>query len=100
MLPMTNAHPDLLLVEQSTHMMGTDVSIHLSVAPADKEKARHALERGMDWLRRVERGLTRFDPQSELCQLNAAAGRWMPVSPLLFTAVEAAIAGAKASDGL
>jgi thiamine biosynthesis lipoprotein len=81
-------------------MMVTDVSIHLSVAPAEEEKARQVLERGMDWLRRVERSLTRFDPQSDLCQLNAAAGRWAAASPLLFNAVAAAIAGAKASDGL
>ncbi|HEY7127260.1 MAG TPA: FAD:protein FMN transferase [Ktedonobacterales bacterium] len=96
----TNEQQEALLVEQFARMMGTDVSVHLSVAPSDEEKAQQAIARCLDWLREVDRTLTRFDPQSELCQLNAAAGRWVPVSTLLFTAVEAAIAGAKASDGL
>jgi thiamine biosynthesis lipoprotein len=89
-----------VLVEQFTRMMGTDISVHLSVAPSEEEKARQATLRCLDWLREVERVLTRFDPQSELCRLNAAAGRWLPASPLLFTAVEAALVGAKSSDGL
>jgi thiamine biosynthesis lipoprotein len=88
------------LVEETARIMATDVSVHLAVAPGEEAQARQALERCLDWLREVERRLTRFDPQSELCQLNAAAGRWQPVSPLLFAAVDAAVAGAKASDGL
>jgi thiamine biosynthesis lipoprotein len=96
----TTQRPAFLLVEQSTRMMGTDVSIHLSVPPSEEARARQGLAHGLDWLRQVERALTRFDPDSELCRLNAAAGRWVEVSGLLFSAVQAALAGAHSSDGL
>lgn len=89
-----------VLVEETARIMATDVSIHLSVAPSEEARARQGLALGMDWLRRVERVLTRFDPESELSQLNAAAGSWFSASGLLFLAVEAAVAGARSSDGL
>jgi hypothetical protein len=71
----TNEQQAVLLVEQFARMMGTDVSVHLSVAPSEQEKAEQATLRCLDWLREVDRTLTRFDPQRELCQLNAAVAR-------------------------
>jgi len=89
-----------LLVEQRERMMATDVSLHLAVAPGEEASARAALAGCIAWLREVERRLTRFQAESELCQLNARAGRWGAVSAVLFAAVSEAIAAAQASDGL
>jgi thiamine biosynthesis lipoprotein len=90
----------LLLVEESSRIMATDVSIHLAVLPAEEKGARAALQAGMEWMREVERRLTRFDAQSELCQLNEAAGRWQTTSGMLFTVVREAVAAAERSSGL
>jgi thiamine biosynthesis lipoprotein len=48
----------------------------------------------------LHRRLTRFDPDSELCGLNATPGTSLRVSSTLATAVEAAIWAARRSDGL
>ncbi len=88
------------LVEQSSRIMATDVSVHLAVAPAEEAIAHAALLACMEWMREVERRLTRFDAQSDLCQLNAAAGRWQPVSEMLFTVAREAVAAAEKSVGL
>lgn len=88
------------LVEASSRIMATNVSIHLAVSPAEEDSARAALQAGMEWMREVERRLTRFDARSELCQLNAAAGRWQPVSEMLFAVVREAVTAADKSDGL
>ncbi len=50
--------------------------------------------------RKAEQTMTRFDPHSELCQLNQSAGRAQRVSSLLFDAVEMAVWAALATDGL
>jgi thiamine biosynthesis lipoprotein len=52
------------------------------------------------FLRLLHRKLTRFDPGSEVCALNAAPGYRCRVSPTLATAVQAAIWAARRSDGL
>jgi thiamine biosynthesis lipoprotein len=88
------------LVEQTSRIMATDVSVHLAVTPAEEEAARTALHACMEWMREVERRLTRFDPQSELSQLNSAAGRWQHTSDMLFTVVREAVAAANRSSGL
>lgn len=51
------------------------------------------------WFQRVESTLTRFDPESPLCQLNRAEGQWVIVPPLLFEAVRAAVAAARETGG-
>lgn len=89
-----------VLVERSAKMMGTRVDVYVAVPLADKSGAETAADACLDWLREVERVLTRFDPQSELCQLNAAAGTWRTVSQLLFDAVEQSLIAAQATDGL
>ncbi len=91
--------PQKRLVEQASRIMATNVSIHLAVSPDEEAAARAGVEAGMTWLRAVDKRLTRFQEDSELCRLNRAAGRWQPVSPLLFTAMQAALAAAKASSG-
>jgi thiamine biosynthesis lipoprotein len=47
----------------------------------------------------LDQACSRFREDSELSQLNAAAGRWTRVSPLLFDAVRAALRGAQLTDG-
>jgi thiamine biosynthesis lipoprotein len=46
-----------------------------------------------------EAALSRFRPDSELSHVNRGAGRPVPVSPLLFHAVDAALRGAAATGG-
>ncbi len=96
----TRTQQKYLLVQASSRMMATDVSIHLAVTPAQENPARAALQAGMEWMREVERRLTRFDAQSELCHLNEAAGRWQPTSEMLFSVVREAVAAAEQSGGL
>ena len=95
----TQASQKSLLVEQTNRIMATNVSIHLAVSPDEEAPARAGVEAGMAWLREVDKRLTRFQEDSELCRLNRAAGRWQPVSPLLFTAMQAALEAAAASNG-
>jgi thiamine biosynthesis lipoprotein len=51
-------------------------------------------------LRAMQRSLSRFDPESELCALNADPAESRAVSSMLVTAVEAALWAANRSDGL
>lgn len=88
------------LVERTAEMMGTTVSVHLAVEPAQEPAAQGIAERCLAWLREVDSHLSRFRPESELCQLNRAGGRWFSASPLLYAAVEAAVRAAWESDGL
>jgi thiamine biosynthesis lipoprotein len=52
------------------------------------------------FLRLLHRKLTRFDPDSELCTLNADPGESCSVSPTLAVAVDAALWAARRSGGL
>jgi thiamine biosynthesis lipoprotein len=47
----------------------------------------------------VDETYSRFRPDSELSRLNAAAGRAVPVGPLLFSAIDAALRAARLSEG-
>ena len=58
-----------------------------------------AVARAFSWFRTLEATCTRFDPNSELMQLAAAAGRPVSVSPLLFEAVRFALEVASDTDG-
>jgi thiamine biosynthesis lipoprotein len=83
-------------------LMGTFVTIH--VAGCDREpcgirEAGEAVERAFGWFHEVERCCTRFDPNSELMQLTKHAGVPVPVSTILYEAVQVALAVAEASRG-
>ncbi len=58
-----------------------------------------ALTRALGWFDAVEAVCTRFDPASELMQLTARAGEAVPVSAILFEAVQFALAVAEATGG-
>jgi thiamine biosynthesis lipoprotein len=100
MMKASIAQQEYRLIEQTSRIMATDVSAHVAVPPAEEAGAQVAVEACMAWLREVDRRLTRFNPESELCQLNNAAGSWRGVSRLVFTAVQEALIAAEASDGL
>ncbi len=74
--------------------MGTDVNVLL---PAGNGAGVAEVERLFDdWDRRF----SRFRPDSELMDLNRSAGTPRPVSEPMFEAVSAALAAARATDGL
>ena len=56
----------------------------------------HVRELLADW----ERRLSRFLPDSELSQLNGRVGQPVVVTPLLFEAIRAGVAAARATDGI
>ncbi len=89
-----------LVVEQTRRIMGTNVSVYVAVLPSQEASAQAAIEACMVWLREVDHRLTRFNPTSELCQLNGDSGEWRGVSRLTFTAVQEALAAAETSAGL
>lgn len=96
----TNLQQDLLLVERSCQVLGTDASINLAVPPDQLLEACAAMEDCLAWLKEVDQRLTLSDPASELCQLNASAGHWQPVSDLLLAVVQEALRQSLASAGL
>lgn len=66
------------------------------VDPAALEEARAVLT---DTMAAVDRACSRFRPDSEVAVLEAAAGRWTPVSPLLLDLLSVALTAARATDG-
>jgi thiamine biosynthesis lipoprotein len=80
------------VIELAFPAMGTQV--RLLAAPGAPLRAAQAL------IEDLEARLTRFDPGSELCRLNADPREEVPASPQLREAVHAALAGAHATDGL
>lgn len=70
------------------------------VAGCDAAGARAAFERAEAAVHEAEQVLSRFLPTSELSQLNAAAGRPVGVSPLLWDTLTAGLAAARRTGGL
>lgn len=89
-----------VIVARTQRMMATDVSAQLSVEPGRAAEAEAALAACFSWFAEVERRLSRFQPESELCALNRSAGSWFATSETLYAAVFVAIQAAFASDGL
>jgi len=75
--------------------MNTDVEVQLYT-----NQPGQALEEVQRMLHKAEAHMTRFDPSSELCQLNAAAGHARQVSSLLYDVIETALWAASATQGL
>lgn len=75
--------------------MGTEVTVRVEHAAAPDLVAEVR-----DLFEAWERTLSRFRPDSELSRLNALAGRPVRVGPLLIRVVQAAIAAARATDGV
>ena len=58
-----------------------------------------AAERAFDWFREIEDCCSRFDPRSELSRLCVTVGVEVPVSPILYQAVQFALAIAHETGG-
>jgi FAD:protein FMN transferase len=50
-------------------------------------------------LQRIDQACSRFREDSELALLNRRSGTWVPVSPLLMTAIEAAVRACRMTNG-
>jgi thiamine biosynthesis lipoprotein len=98
-MSVTRAEP-AVVVEQSRALMGTRMSIHVAVPPAEAAAAGAAIAGALAWLAALSDQLTRFSDESELGALNRAAGTWCPVSGALFSVVAEAVTAARATDGL
>lgn len=59
-----------------------------------------AMQQAQAWIRRMHDRLTRFEPGSELSQLNASSGLWSSVSPDLEALLRESIRAFEISDGL
>ena len=86
--------------------MGTFVTIHVVGSNAAQKSGtespmlcEEAVERAFAWFDRVEECCTRFDPGSEVMRLAAQVGVPVPVSTLLYEAVQFALAVAEESGG-
>jgi thiamine biosynthesis lipoprotein len=83
--------------------MGTIVSIEIvePAAPtaADGVEADAAIDRAFEWFRDVERCCSRFDETSELRRLSASPGHPVPVSEIVFSATQFALAVAEDTGG-
>ena len=82
--------------------MSTCVTIQVVGHGADPHEAldrRARVDRAFEWFRQVEACCTRFDPHSELMQLTGQIGVPVPVSALLYEAVQFAVAVAEETEG-
>lgn len=87
-------------IKRDARIMATRVGIHVACDSGDAAMAVERVEACLNWLREIERRLTRFDASSELSMLNASTGEWHAVSDLLFAVVEQSLVAARASGGL
>ncbi len=82
--------------------MDTAVTVEV-VQPDDgqpsAEACGEAIGRAFMWFAEVESACSRFDARSELRRLTLSPGRPVPVSPLLFQAVDFALTVAESSGG-
>ena len=87
---------------RSVALMGTVVTVRVVGHGADSKEEierEETVERAFEWFRRIEECCTRFEEQSEVMQLAAQAGVAVPVSTILYEAVQFALAVAEESDG-
>ena len=84
------------------HLRGMNSDFHLTVRVVDASvaEAERALDASAAWLGEIERVCSRFLPESELCALNASAGRPFAASEELYTVVTCAIEMAARTDGI
>jgi thiamine biosynthesis lipoprotein len=76
---------------------GVEIQLYTNAQGAEAQNLVSDVQRMFD---KAEKCLSRFDPSSELSQLNRASGRRQNVSSLLFDVVEAAVWAASVTGGL
>ncbi len=82
--------------------MGTLVTIQIVDHGEDSKRTAECdagIDRAFDWFHHIEACCSRFEPASELMQLTAQIGIAVPVSALVFEAVQFAVAVAEESGG-
>jgi FAD:protein FMN transferase len=87
---------------QTVVLMSTCVTIQVvghGADPQDAIERRESVDRAFEWFRQVESCCTRFDPHSELMRLTTQNGVPVPVSALLYEAVQFAVAVAEETGG-
>ncbi|MCB9079813.1 MAG: FAD:protein FMN transferase [Anaerolineaceae bacterium] len=84
--------------EHHFRAMGTEVGLWLW--SRHEPQARQALADIEQFFAQTEARLSRFQPESELSQLNRSAGRPFAASPLLFELVETALAWRERTAGI
>lgn len=89
----------MTLFRRAFRAMGTSCELAVSAAPGHESQATGALAAGLAEVENCARVLTRFDPTSDLSQLNAAAGTWVAVDRRLAAALRAAVEARDATDG-
>jgi thiamine biosynthesis lipoprotein ApbE len=72
-------------------------SVHVVVTPPDRLAAASQAVDAV--IADIDAACSRFRDESEIMRLQARAGEWVPISPLLFAALRAAIRGAELSGG-
>jgi thiamine biosynthesis lipoprotein len=84
------------------HLRGMNTDFHLTVRGEDPSvaEAGRALDASVAWLGEIEQTCSRFLPESELCALNASAGRPFAASDDFYPVVACAIDMAKRTEGL
>jgi len=88
-------------LERSFDLLGSRIRLLVGgAASGDGADARLAALEVEALLRGFHRRLTRFDPNSELSRMNASAEEEFAASPILLTAVQAALWAAAGSGGL
>jgi FAD:protein FMN transferase len=90
------------VVRRTAVQMSTFVTIEVvgdAGAPPDSQEGLVRIDRAFAWFADVEAVCSRFDPASELMRLSATSGVAVPVSAMLFEAVQFAVAVAEASGG-
>jgi FAD:protein FMN transferase len=84
-------------------LMGTFVSINVlgpsSLQGQPSPEIPAAVDRALEWFRRVEQCCSRFEPGSEAMQLASTVGVAVPASPILYEAVQFALAVAEETRG-
>jgi FAD:protein FMN transferase len=88
-------------IERRLELFGTEVRILIGPPSGSGGPGTRAAAAVVEQLLRRQHGLlTRFDPASELCRLNADPREVVPVSGILAGALRAALDAAELTDGL
>jgi thiamine biosynthesis lipoprotein len=79
--------------------VGTNCAAAVTADVHDETETRWALAAAEDEVAACERELSRFDPASDLCRLNAAGGRWTLVGRRLLDALRLAVRAREETAG-
>ncbi len=87
------------ILTESFLLMGTVVHFHV-VGPCSISAKQQSIARALESMRRVEEVCSRFDSGSELRQLCQRPGQFVAVSPILYHALEIALATSELTGGV